>query len=166
MVADGEFRQDLMYRINTFEVQLPALRDRVEDIPELAHHLLGRHRPEASPQNRPLLQAFQPAALKILQSHQWPGNIRELANVVEHASILCDGLPVKADDLPKYFSHSPSTSFSVAATGKSLRELEMATIHATLDSFNGNKTAAAQQLGISLKTLYNKLNSEVINRVA
>lgn len=166
MVADGEFRQDLMYRINTFEVQLPALRDRVEDIPELAHHLLGRHRPEASPKNHSLLQAFDPTALKILQSHRWPGNIRELANVIEHASILCDGLPVKADDLPKYFSHAPTTSIAVAASGKSLREIEMATIHATLDSFNGNKTAAAQQLGISLKTLYNKLNSELINRAA
>lgn len=166
MVADGEFRQDLMYRINTFEIQLPPLRDRIEDIPQLAHHLLGRHRPEASPENRALAFAIDASAIKLLQSHNWPGNIRELANVIEHASILCDGLPITAGDLPQHFASATRSGASMATNGKSLREIEMATIHATLEKFNGNKTAAAQQLGISLKTLYNKLNSEVLNKAA
>lgn len=166
MVADGEFRQDLMYRINTFEIQLPPLRDRVEDIPKLAHHLLGRHRPEASPENRRLEHALDDSAIQLLQSHSWPGNIRELANVIEHASIICDGLPITADDLPRHFGSSSSPTISMATAGKSLREIEMNTIHATLEQFNGNKTAAAQQLGISLKTLYNKLNSECLRRAA
>lgn len=166
MVAEDEFRQDLMYRINTFEIQLPPLRDRIEDIPQLAHHLLGRHRPESGPANRAIEQAFDASAIKILQSHNWPGNIRELANVIEHASILCDGLPITAADLPKHFASAVTSGISMATTGKSLREIEMATIHSTLEQCNGNKTAAAQQLGISLKTLYNKLNSVVANKAA
>lgn len=166
MVADGAFRQDLMYRINTFEIQLPPLRDRIDDIALLAHHLLGRHRPEAGPDNRSLEHAFDKSAIKLLQSHHWPGNIRELANVIEHASILCDGLPITVADLPRHFASVASSTISMATHGKSLREIEMATIHATLEKLNGNKTAAAQQLGISLKTLYNKLNSEVLNKAA
>ena len=162
MVADGEFRQDLMYRINTFEVQLPPLRDRLEDIPQLAHHLIARHAPEAA--KRPLEQVFDASAIKLLQSHSWPGNIRELANVIEHASILCDGLPITADDLPKHFGSSGPSTVPFSTAGRSLKELEMETIHATLEQLNGNKTAAAQQLGISLKTLYNKLNAEVLKK--
>lgn len=165
MVADGEFRQDLMYRINTFEIQLPPLRDRIEDIPELARHLLVRNRPDASEKFRTLEQTLSQCAIEKLQSHSWPGNIRELANVIEHASILCDGLPITEKDLPHQFG-SVSGTPTRATTGKSLREIEMETIYATLEQFNGNKTAAAQQLGISLKTLYNKLNADVINRAA
>lgn len=162
MVADGEFRQDLMYRINTFEIQLPGLRDRIDDIPALANHLLCRNRPDAK--SRPLEQNISASAIKMLQSHSWPGNIRELANVIEHASILSDGLPISEEDLPKHFAAGPATILSINKVGRSLREIEMETIHATLDQFNGNKTAAAQQLGISLKTLYNKLNAEVIKK--
>ncbi len=166
MVAEGEFRQDLMYRINTFEIHLPPLRDRIDDIAQLAHHLLGRHRPDSNPENSTLEEVFDASAIKLLQSHHWPGNIRELANVIEHASILCDGPPISAADLPQHFASATKSGISMAANGKSLREIEMATIHATLEKCNGNKTAAAQQLGISLKTLYNKLNSEVINKAA
>ena len=162
MVADGEFRQDLMYRINTFEVQLPPLRDRLEDIPQLAHHLISRQVPDAA--KRTLDQVFDESAIKLLQSHSWPGNIRELANVIEHASILCDGLPITAKDLPKQFASSGPSTIPISTAGRSLKELEMETIHATLDQLNGNKTAAAQQLGISLKTLYNKLNAEVMKK--
>ena len=162
MVADGEFRQDLMYRINTFEVQLPPLRDRLEDIPQLAHHLISRHVADAA--KRTIDQVFDESAIKLLQSHSWPGNIRELANVIEHASILCDGLPITAKDLPKHFGSSGPSTIPISTAGRSLKELEMETIHATLDQLNGNKTAAAQQLGISLKTLYNKLNAEVLKK--
>ena len=161
MVASGQFREDLMYRINTFEMKLPALRDRVEDIPELAKHLLVRHRPDAARLESP----FDEAAIDQLKQHSWPGNIRELANVIERASILSDRLPIAADDLPA-LSNLRLVGTSNAAAGKSLREIEMETIYATLDQFDGNKTAAARQLGISLKTLYNKLNSDVLGRAA
>ena len=107
---------------------------------------------------------FDESAIKLLQSHSWPGNIRELANVIEHASILCDGLPITAKDLPKHFASSGPSTIPISTAGRSLKELEMETIHATLDQLNGNKTAAAQQLGISLKTLYNKLNAEVMKK--
>ena len=162
MVAEGEFRQDLMYRINTFVVDLPVLRDRVADIPELAFHLLKRTRPEI----QTIAQAFDKPALELLQSHHWPGNIRELANVIEHASILSDSLPISAADLPTHLGQPSTLLLPVRNVGKSLREIEMETIYATLDALNGNKTAAAEQLGISLKTLYNKLNSDSQRRAA
>ena len=162
MVADGEFRQDLMYRINTFVVDLPVLRDRVSDIPELAFHLLKRTRPEI----KNAAQAFDSSAIELLQSHHWPGNIRELANVIEHASILSDRMPISASDLPSHLGQPSTLLLPIRNTGRSLREIEMETIYATLDSLNGNKTAAAEQLGISLKTLYNKLNSDTQRRAA
>ncbi len=98
MVEDGTFREDLMFRINTFEIVVPPLRERVEDIPLLARHLLRRHRTDGSDD-----QLFTDQAMKELQSHLWPGNVRELANVIEHATILCDALPIDHDDLPRHF---------------------------------------------------------------
>ena len=162
MVAEGEFRQDLMYRINTFEVNLPALRNRLEDIPELAHHLLTRHLPEVTGTTLP----FTDDAIKKLQEYTWPGNIRELANVVEHASILCDTLPIGKDDLPLNFDRAGATIAKFETGGLSLRDIEMQAIHTALDRHNGNKTAAAQELGVSLKTLYNKLNQEAVRKAA
>ena len=138
------------------------LRDRVLDIPELAFHLLKRTRSEI----QTVEQAFEDSALELLQSHHWPGNIRELANVIEHASILSDSLPISAADLPTHLGQPSTLLLPVRNVGKSLREIEMETIYATLDSLNGNKTAAAEQLGISLKTLYNKLNSDTQRRAA
>jgi DNA-binding NtrC family response regulator len=160
MVAAGEFRQDLMYRINTFEIQLPPLRDRVEDIPQLAQYLLARNRANVNTDLNALPRYFDSSAIKQLIQHHWPGNIRELANVIEHASILANRLPITAEDLPGHLGRAAATRPAAATTGLSLREIEMQTIYATLDRLNGNKTATAQQLGISLKTLYNKLGSE------
>ncbi len=164
MVETGEFRQDLMYRINTFEICLPPLRDRVEDIPQLAQHLLARHCPNVNTDPHSLLRYFEASAIKLLQAHSWPGNIRELANVVEHASIISNRLPITVNDLPSHLTRSAATLRPTNSSGQSLRELEMQTIYATLDRLNGNKTATAQQLGISLKTLYNKLSSEPIRK--
>lgn len=163
MVDADEFRQDLTYRINTFEIVLPPLRDRLEDIPALASHLLCRLRPDCSTKQI----VFDKSAIDQLTKYHWPGNIRELANVVERASILCDQLPITSEQLPQQFvsSSRPITS-NVGHTGLTLREIEMQVIHAALDHHQGNKTAAASQLGISLKTLYNKLNQEAIKRAA
>lgn len=162
MVETGDFRQDLMFRINTFEIHLPPLRDRSGDIPQLAEHLLRRS--QSIPAGA---TAFTPEAVGLLTSYHWPGNIRELANVVEHASILCDGLPISTDDLPQKFGSAaaPST-IAFGSSTTTLRAIEMQAIHNALDKTNGNKTAAAQQLGISLKTLYNKLNQDAIKKAA
>ncbi len=162
MVTAGDFRQDLMYRINTFEVNLPELRNRLEDVPELARHLLIRHMPEAAKVPEP----FAADAIKKLQEYSWPGNIRELANVVEHASILCDALPISKDDLPLNFDRNGATVTKFETGGLSLRDIEMQAIHTALDRHNGNKTAAAQELGVSLKTLYNKLNQDALRKAA
>ncbi len=158
MVAAGDFREDLMFRINTFEITLPPLRDRVDDIDQLAQHLLARFRGPLRPGDT----CFAPETLAQLRSHTWPGNVRELANVIEHAAILCDRLPILPEHLPQRFdSRRPlrGPHFKLTGAGtKSLREIEMDAVHQTLDRFDGNKPKAAEALGISLKTLYNKLN--------
>ena len=159
MIADGQFREDLMYRINTFEVSLPPLRERSSDIPELACHLLSGHQPALMKRAKSINDVFEAPVLEKLLAHQWPGNIRELANVIEYAAIICDKLPIGKADLPQSMSQQPSG-------GRSLRQMEMDSIWAALDACNGNKTAAAQQLGISIKTLYNKLNAEVTTKKA
>ena len=161
MVEEGTFRQDLMFRINTFEINLPPLRDRVDDIGELAEHLLSRCLSGID-----ATHGFTADALQKLRGYHWPGNIRELANMIEHASIICDGLPIRADDLPEKLSNKPFAKSKVVTAGLTLREIEMEAIHSALEQTGGNKTAAAQQLGVSLKTLYNKLNQEAIRRAA
>jgi len=153
MLEDGDFREDLMYRINTFEISLPPLRDRVVDIPELAKHLYCRFQTNGGTADK----LFSPDALDALQSHSWPGNVRELANVIEHATIVCDALPITSEHLPRRFGSRSARSKTLGPM--SLRDLEMQAIHESLDRHDGNKTAAAGELGVSLKTLYNKLNA-------
>ncbi len=156
MVTDGDFREDLMYRINTFEIDLPPLRDRLDDIPELAEHLLSRFRGRSGRSD----SLIADDAITALKSHVWPGNVRELANVIEHATILCDAGPITADHLPAHFDRRELTGAARHHPGPiSLRELEMQAIYQALDRHGGNKPRAAEELGISLKTLYNKLNA-------
>jgi two-component system NtrC family response regulator len=187
MVEAGDFRQDLMFRVNTFEIHLPPLRERAADIPELAQHLLKRLRPHLRTSD----VAFTPEAVEKLQHHDWPGNVRELANVIEHASILSDELPIGADSLPQQFSSrrlriDSATSLSAprvtddkpqlttqslttnqSSAPISLRDLEMQAIYQALERNGGNKPKTAEELGISLKTLYNKLNqSQNLERTA
>jgi len=154
MVAEGEFREDLMFRINTFEIRLPPLRERTEDLPELAQHLLARFR--AGPQVTP----FTEQVMDQLKRYSWPGNVRELANVIEHAAILNDVGPITPEHLPTKFGHRrlQGPHFKTTAASMTLRELELQAIQEALDRLDGNKPKAAEQLGISLKTLYNKLN--------
>jgi len=155
MVTAGDFREDLMFRINTFEIQLPPLRERLDDIPMLARHLLSRFRRAIRPDDI----AFTPEAVKTLQAHVWPGNVRELANVIEHAAILNDSGPIAADDLPSRFAQRKlqGPHFKLNS-GMSMREIELHAIQQSLERHNGNKPKAAEELGISLKTLYNKLH--------
>jgi two-component system NtrC family response regulator len=161
MVEEGTFREDLMFRINTFEIAVPSLRERTEDIPRLARHLLRRHRSDGSDD-----QLFTDQAMGELQSHQWPGNVRELANVIEHAAILCDSLPIDHDDLPRHFGRRQLRK-EIRDTGPmTLREVELVAIERAIERNNGNKPAAAEELGVSLKTLYNKLNAAEEKRQA
>ena len=154
MVEQGQFREDLMFRINTFEIQVPALRERPEDIPALANHLIRRHRWDGKDG-----ELFSSDAMQALQNHQWPGNVRELANVVEHAAVLCESLPIDVTDLPIGFGKRQLRKEIRDAGPMTLRELESIAITRALERNDGNKPATAEELGVSLKTLYNKINA-------
>lgn len=165
MVESGTFREDLMFRINTFEIHVPALRERMEDVMPLARHLYLRHRPEhASIEN-----VFADETIQILKQHPWPGNVRELANVVEHATILCDHPPILPEHLPRHFSDKrvkrEIKGATISISPLSLKEMELVAVQEAIHRHQGNKPAAAEELGISLKTLYNKLNqSDLANK--
>jgi DNA-binding NtrC family response regulator len=164
MIQDDEFREDLYFRINTFEIRLPALRERRSDIPDLARYLLGRAA------RRPLEQVAEllgPETIDVLLEHEWPGNVRELANVMEHAYIIAGGGPIQPEHLPIHIrsrqgpptlSLTPSPAEGSVAGPRTLHEIEMEHVVRVLEKHGGNKPAAAAELGISLKTLYNKLN--------
>jgi DNA-binding NtrC family response regulator len=155
MVAEGDFREDLMFRINTFEIHLPTLRDRIDDLGQLARHLLRRFRPHSRPGD----ELLSDDAIAALQQHVWPGNVRELANVIEHAAILGDDGPITAAHLPGKFASRRLRGPHFKTFGpQSLREIEVQAIQQAVDRHAGNKPRAAEELGISLKTLYNKLN--------
>ena len=160
MVHEGTFREDLYFRVNTFEIRLPALKDRIEDIPQLAEHLMIRLQERRG--RKPIRLAKD--AIRVLSEHEWHGNVRELANCLEYALTLCNGSIVTAEDLPESVSsravHSAAYTDDVWApdSARSLREIEMDVIHRVLDKHHGDKPRAAAELGIALKTLYNKLN--------
>ncbi|QDU64878.1 Transcriptional regulatory protein ZraR [Planctomycetes bacterium Pan216] len=154
MVADDDFREDLYFRINTFEIELPGLRERPDDIATLAEHLLMR-----AAKGKDISGLLTPEAIDALKTYTWPGNVRELANVMEYAYIVSGGEPIGPDHLPGHLRGAASNSiFPPASQTLSLHELEMQYIVRVLDQNEGNKPETAKQLGISLKTLYNKLN--------
>jgi two-component system NtrC family response regulator len=155
MVAAGEFREDLWFRINTFEIPLPPLRERIEDVEPLGRHFAARFAAAATGG-----ELFAAETLAVLRQHSWPGNVRELANVIEHALILCEHGPILPEHLPGRFAARPAAAVPGRGAA-SLRELEMQAITETLARHGGNKPKAAEELGISLKTLYNKLNQPV-----
>ena len=163
MIETDAFREDLFFRINTFEITLPALRDRKADIPALARHMLKRY----NARRGGVEPTLTPEAIEALTAHDWPGNIRELANAIERASILSGGGPILPEHLPtQNYSRraAPATSavagphFTVPEGNPTLRDVEMKYIQVVLEKYNGNKPAAAKELGIALKTLYNKIN--------
>jgi DNA-binding NtrC family response regulator len=160
MVAEGSFREDLFFRVNTFEIRLPPLRERKDDLPMLAQSLLARHlkKREIS------ADLLTPEAITLLRQHDWSGNVRELSNALEHAAILSDGKHIKPEDLPlSVGSRRPvdDRPFDVNNFPRplSLREIEMEVILQTLEKYEGDKPRTADELGIALKTLYNKLNA-------
>ena len=156
MVEAGDFREDLMFRINTFEVYIPALRERSGDIEQLALHLFRRFRDEPLPDS----ELISEEAMAELKNHVWPGNVRELANVIEHACILCEKPPILTQHLPKQFTDRRLRKELRSLGPMSLKEMELTAIHEAIARHEGNKQAAAEELGISLKTLYNKVNQQ------
>lgn len=161
MVEQGTFREDLLFRINTFEIHVPPLRERSEDVMPLARHLYLRHHPE----HASIEPLFSEEAVSLLLQHPWPGNVRELANVIEHATILCEHPPILPEHLPRHVVDrklrrdiKPAIAPVSAISPMSLRELEVLAVQEAVQRHKGNKPAAAEELGISLKTLYNKLN--------
>jgi two-component system response regulator HydG len=150
----GRFREDLYYRLNVVNIQIPPLRDRREDIPLLAEHFLQRYRQK----NRREILGFSSEALSALDSHAWPGNVRELENVVERAVVLDRDGVIDTDDLPDQIVETPHEERTLTIRlGTSLDEIERRVIHETLRMTNGDKKLAAKLLGIATRTIYRKI---------
>jgi DNA-binding NtrC family response regulator len=144
----GRFREDLYYRLNVVTISLPPLRERREDIPELVRHFLTTRRVGAAPFD------IAPEALKALCRYDWPGNIRELANVIERAQILAEEPVITLDDLPENIADSDRDRAAAGADPRHLREVERRHIQTILQEEKGNKVRVAKVLGISRRALY------------
>jgi two-component system response regulator HydG len=159
---EGHFREDLFYRLNVVALTVPPLRDRREDIPLLAHHFLAQF----AEKNRKSIKGFTPRAMDQLLKYEWPGNVRELMNAVERGVVLTRTDYLDVEDMPLIHGLPPSSPTGVteevridfSQTGApSLEEVEKETILKTLDVVKGNKSEAARRLGITRRTLHQKL---------
>ena len=158
LVAEGRFREDLLYRLSVIQTELPPLRERRDDIPLLAGHFLRSLGERVSRR----VDQIAPAALEVLCRYRWPGNVRELRNVLERALVLGDGPVIEVDDLPPELLHAapplpPGGTTEASALVRPLAELEREAIAAALAATGGNKARAAALLGIDRTTLYRKL---------
>lgn len=156
MVEHGTFREDLYYRLNVFSLALPPLRDHLEDLPELAEHFLSE---SAKKENKPRLH-INKSALKLLMEYPWKGNIRELRNILERASILTEGNEILPEHLPYAIQNQDKT----ISGNLSLSKVEKSHIERVLQYSHGNKTKAAESLGIGLTTLYRKMEEYHISK--
>jgi DNA-binding NtrC family response regulator len=152
---DGKFREDLLYRLNVITIELPSLRQRKDDIPLLVASFLHTR------MKTKVETTISPEAMEVLMGYDWPGNIRELENVIERAAILCRNHAIEPADLsiPSMPSTQPGSNRGDDKIGTAipLKEVERLHIEAVLRSFRGNKAETAKVLGISLKTLYTKI---------
>jgi DNA-binding NtrC family response regulator len=155
---NGTLRSDLLYRLNVFRIHLPTLSQRLDDLPLLAQHLVTQL---AEKHSRPA-RFLSPAALEALRFHAWPGNVRELRNVIERAVVICSGEQIERHHFAPYpieqrerLRQEDTITFPI---GTPIDEVERQMIMRTLQKTNNNKTRAAELLGISLKTLHNKLH--------
>jgi DNA-binding NtrC family response regulator len=155
VIAAGDFRKDLFFRLSGFSIKVPPLRERAGDIELLARYFLSVMNRE----NNSRRSLCEDAIVK-LNAYDWPGNVRELKNQIARAYVMCDGDELTSACLPDLtdgWDRVPDGT-PVFTVGESLEEVERTLIHATLEYFTGNKRRAAQSLGISLKTIYNRLN--------
>jgi two-component system response regulator HydG len=155
-IKEGRFREDLFYRLNVIPIHLPPVRERKEDIPALANHFLSLYREK----NKKEIKEISPKALDLLIRHDWPGNIRELENCLERAVIVARGELIAPADLPPAIQNLPAGKEDAEIpfpAGISLQEAEKALILKTLEDAGGNRSRAAEILGINRRTLQMKL---------
>ena len=151
-VAQGCFREDLLYRLNVFPIELPPLRERKDDLPLLARHFLAEiHRREGT------RRSLTPAALAQLAQHDWPGNVRELRNALQRAWVMSDGAEIGDRWLPRAAAPRATGDSVTSALGTPLAEVERRVVAATLAHFQQDAARAASALGISARTLAGKL---------
>jgi DNA-binding NtrC family response regulator len=156
-VRQGKLREDLFYRLNVFSLRLPPLRERKEDLPLLIQSFIN----EFNARNQKAVAGVDHEAMRLLEQHTWPGNVRELRNVIERATILAPGQFIEAKHMPPVVEGEAPASREAPmalAAGITVEEAERRLIMMTLAHTRDNKTRAAEILGISLKTLHNKLN--------
>ena len=155
MIEAGTFRQDLYFRLSVVPVNLPPLRERAVDLPELANYFLRRF----AEKNRKDIKDFHPEALNLLMQYEWPGNIRELENTIERAVILCLAEQVTPQDLPPHLLSDEvrEAQESISQNGFTLRDMEREVIRSTLEKTGNNKSQTAKQLGVARQTLLNKI---------
>jgi len=151
MVARGEFRQDLLYRINTVEIPLPPLRERGEDIPLLAHHFLARY----GRKYRKELGGISASALNKLQGYAWPGNVRELQHAIERAVIMSSGRVLAPGDF--LFPPAVKGGGKIPLNTFHLEEVEEIVIRNAMTRFGGNISRVAREVGLSRPALYRRL---------
>jgi len=153
-VADGSFRQDLLYRINTVELRLPPLRERGDDLDLLADHFLAKYARDYGRN----VSGFTPEARLKMRGYSWPGNVRELQHTVERALILTDGTVIDVDDLQFSASGPPEASGAgLGVASLDLEEIERAAVRSALSKHAGNITHAAEELGLTRKSLYRRI---------
>ena len=152
-VAAGRFRQDLLFRLNTIEIQLPPLRDRREDIPALAHHFLRQH----AQRYRKNITGFEPGALQALLDHPWPGNIRELDHASERGVLMAQGSTIRLGELGLRIDRDATSRIE----DMSLEDVEGFLIKKAMARFDGNVSQAAKALGLSRSALYRRLQPGV-----
>ncbi len=153
MVAAGKFREDLYYRLNVINIQLPPLRRRISDIPALIEHFLKRFAKE----NEKAVTRVSDAALALLVGYPWPGNVREIENVIERAVVLAEGDSIEVMHLPSELTASSRKSSVPSVPGATMEELERYAILKTLESVGGSTGKAAEMLGISVRKIQYKL---------
>jgi two-component system response regulator HydG len=161
-IQQGNFREDLYYRLNVVTLEVPSLRERREDISLLADFFLKQY----AEKNRRLIKGFTPRAMDLLIRHDWPGNVRELENVVERAVIMARGDLISQGELPDAIRGMDGEMEKARidlSPGRSLREVERDMILRTLEDTGGNRTRAAEILGISRRTLQLKLKEYGVN---
>ena len=148
-ITNGQFRQDLYYRLNTFVIRLPALRERKDDISALCEHFINQF---AAKYNKPILP-LSASARELLKNHPWPGNIRELSHVIERAVLICNGEAIEINHIMLDYQTTQSQSIPALT----LEELEKQRIVEVLQQHNQQITAAAKSLGISRNALYRRM---------
>ncbi|WP_428938176.1 sigma-54-dependent transcriptional regulator [Fontivita pretiosa] len=162
MVEEGKFREDLYYRLNVVQIALPPLRERPDDIPLLVEHFLK----EISQQKHTPMKRVSPEVMRRFQQYRWPGNVRELRNTLESMMVLAEGDVLTERDLPERIAGgtAPVATVHEIPAGLTMEELERLAITKALDQFHGNRTHAANRLGISVRTLQRKLRQYELER--